>query len=33
MMKSTPRYVKAAGMSYAHAVEKGFLQEGLISAE
>ena len=33
MMKSTPRYVKAAGMSYAQALEKGFLQEGLISSE
>ena len=33
MMKSKPKYIKAAGMSYAQALEKGFLQEGLVSVE
>lgn len=33
MMKAAPKYLKAAGMSYQLALEKGFLKEGTISAE
>jgi hypothetical protein len=33
MMKASPKYMKVAGMSYAQAIEKGYLREGLISDE
>ena len=33
MMSAKPRYLKAQGMSYAQAIEKGYLREGLITPE
>ena len=33
MMKAAPKYVRAAGMNYQQAVEKGFMREGLITRE
>lgn len=33
MMRAAPKYIKAAGMSYQAALEKGFLRDGVVTKE